>query len=264
MALEASVVGHGKEEDAELADMRRRFWGSLILTAPLVLLAMGEMAPRVAAILPRAWRNVLELVLATPVILGGGLPFFVRAWASARARSANMFTLIALGSGAAFLYSVVATLFPALFPPAFHGVHGEVGVYFEASAVIVTLVLLGQVLELRARAATQSAVRALLELTPRTGRRITDTGEEDVGVEAIGIGDEVRVRPGERVPVDGTVVEGSSACDESMITGEPMPVEKGAGDRVTSGTINGTGPLRVRVDRIGEETLLAQIVREML
>lgn len=263
MALEPRIVHLDEEENPELVDMRRRFWVSAFFTVPLFVLGMGEMIPAdpVVALLPPGWRNVVELVLAAPVVLWGGLPFFQRAWASLKFRSPNMFTLVALGSGAAFLYSLAATLAPGLFPETFRGHHGEVGVYFEAAAVIVTLVLLGQVLELRARSQTGGAIRALLGLAPRTARRVTGDGEEDVSVERIQVGDRVRVRPGERVPVDGKVVEGRSSVDESMISGEPVPVEKNAGQRVTGGTINGAGPLLVEVDRTGEGTLLAQIVR---
>jgi heavy metal translocating P-type ATPase len=261
MALEPRVVDLREAGDPELADMSRRFLGSALLAVPLLVLAMGEMVPSLSDLVPNGFRNPVELCLAAPVVTWGGRPFFERAWMSVRERSANMFTLVALGSGAAFLYSVVATLFPATFPKAFRDPHGEVGVYFEAAAVIVTLVLLGQVLELRARAATQSAVRTLLTLAPKTVRRVTKEAEEEIGVESIRVDDRVRVRPGERVPVDGVVLEGTSSCDEAMITGEPVPVEKGVGDRVTGGTVNGRGPLLVRVDRAGEGALLAQIVR---
>lgn len=263
MALEPKIVHLDEEENPELVDMRRRFWVSAFFTVPLFVLGMGEMVPAdpVGALLPQGWRNAVELVLAVPVVLWGGLPFFQRARASLKFRSPNMFTLVALGSGAAFLYSLAATLAPGLFPATFRGHHGEVGVYFEAASVIITLVLLGQVLELRARSQTGGAIRALLGLAPRTARRVTGDREEDVSVEQIQVGDRVRVRPGERVPVDGEVVEGTSSVDESMISGEPVPVEKNAGQRVTGGTINGAGPLLVEVDRTGEGTLLAQIVR---
>jgi Cu+-exporting ATPase len=263
MALEPRAVHLGEEESPELVLMGRRFWGSALFTVPLFVLGMAEMVPGdpVGSLLPHGWRNPLELLLATPVVLWGGWPFFQRAWASIKLKSPNMFTLVALGSGAAFLYSLVATFAPGSFPPTFRDHHGQVGVYFEAASVIVTLVLLGQVLELRARSQTSGALRALLGLAPKTARRVTSTGDEDVGVDRIRVGDRVRVRPGERVPIDGKVVEGASSCDESMITGEPIPVDKKTGDRVTGGTINGTGPLLVEVDRTGEGTLLAQIVR---
>jgi Cu+-exporting ATPase len=263
MALEPRVVQLDEEENLELVDMRRRFLGSAVFTVPVFVLGMAEMIPGdpLASLLPHGWRNPLELALSAPAVLWGGWPFFQRAWASFKVRRPNMFTLVAIGSGAAFLYSVFATFAPGLFPRAFRDHHGEVGVYFEAAAVIVTLVLLGQVLELRARSQTGSALRALLGLAPKTARRVTSAGEEDVAVDALRLGDRVRIRPGERVPIDGRVVEGTSACDESMITGEPVPVEKTVGDRVTGGTINGTGPLLAEVDRTGEGTLLAQIVR---
>jgi Cu+-exporting ATPase len=263
MALEPRVVHLGDEESPELIQMRRRFWGSALFTLPVFVLGMAEMIPGdpIGSLLPHGWHNPAELALSAPVVLWGGWPFFQRAWASVKLKSSNMFTLVALGSGAAFLYSVVATVAPGLFPPTFRGHHGEVGVYFEAASVIVTLVLLGQVLELRARNQTSGALRALLGLAPKMARRVTSSGDEDVGVDLLQIGDRVRVRPGERIPIDGKVIEGNSSCDESMITGEPIPVEKKAGERVTGGTINGTGPLLIDVDRTGAGTLLAQIVR---
>ena len=263
MALEPRTVTADDAASPELTNMRRRFWVSAAFTLPLFVLGMTEMIPGdpVGALFPSGWRNPISLVLAAPVVLWGGLPFFQRAWASVVNRSPNMFTLVGLGSGAAFGYSLVGTFLPGLFPPTFRSASGDVGVYFEAAAVIVTLVLLGQVLELRARSQTSGALRALLGLAPKTARRVTKGQEEDVAVDLLRVGDRVRVRPGERVPVDGKVVEGRSTADEAMITGEPMPVEKNAGDRVTGGTINGTGPLLVEVDRTGEGTLLAQIVR---
>jgi Cu+-exporting ATPase len=263
MALEPRVALLGDAESPELTDMRRRFWGSTALTLPIFLLGMAERIPgdAIGSLLPHGLRNVVELALAAPVVLLGGWPFFQRAWASVVAKSPNMFTLVALGSGAAFLYSVAGTVAPAMFPPACRDRHGEVGVYFEAAAVIITLVLLGQVLELRARHQTSGALRALLGLAPRTARRVTAGGDEDVDVDAIRVGDRLRVRPGERVPIDGKVILGSSSCDESAITGESIPVDKRAGERVVGGTINGAGPLLVEVDRTGEGTLLAQIVR---
>jgi Cu+-exporting ATPase len=262
MALEPTVATLEDGENPELADMQRRFWVSALFTLPVFLIGMGEMIPGdpIGAILPPGTRNVVECVLSLPVIFWGGLPFFQRGWESVLRRSLNMFTLIALGSGAAFGYSVVATVAPGLFPPGLRH-HGEVGVYFEAATVIVTLVLLGQVLELRARSRTSGAVKALLGLAPKTARRVTPNGDEEVDIDSLRVGDRVRVRPGERVPADGVVREGHSSCDESMITGEPLPVEKGPGDRAIAGTLNGKGPLLVEVDRAGEGTLLAQIVR---
>jgi len=263
MALEPQVAELDEEDNHELHEMRRRFWVSTVFTVPLFLLGMRDLIPGnpTGALVSHGWLNRVELALATPVVLWAGAPFFERAWASARLRSLNMFTLVSLGSAAAYLYSVLGTFAPALFPAPMPDHHGEVDVYFEASAAIVTLVLLGQVLELRARSQTAGAIRALLGLAPKTARRVTAHGDEDVGVEELEVGDRVRVRPGERVPADGKVVEGTSSCDESMITGEPMPVEKKGGDRVTGGTVNGAGPLLVEVDRTGEQTLLAQIVR---
>jgi Cu+-exporting ATPase len=255
MALEPVLPEAGPAESPELADMQRRFVVAAALSGPVLGLGMWESLPLGPA---RAW---IELALTTPVVAWAGFPFFVRAWASVRAASPNMFTLIGLGTGAAYLHSVLATFAPGLFPEAFRGHDGTVPVYFEPAAVIVTLVLLGQVLELRARARTGSAVRALLALAPRTARRIGPQGEEEVPVEGLVPGDRVRVRPGERIPADGTVEEGESSVDESMLTGEPIPVEKGAGGRVSAGTVNGTGGLVVRAERVGQETLLAQIVR---
>ncbi len=246
----------------ELVDMTRRFWGSLVLTVPVLALAMGEMlAPAlVSALGPTAWLWS-QVVLSTPVVLWGGWPFFVRGWQSLVTRNLNMFTLIALGTGAAFAYSVFAVLFPDALPHAMR--HGGVPpVYFEAAAVITALVLLGQVLELRARGATSGAIRALLGLQPKTARRLREVGnEEDVPLEHVAVGDRLRVRPGERVPVDGVVLEGRSAVDEALVTGEPIPVEKEPGSRVTGGTVNGTGGFVMRADRVGADTLLAQIVR---
>jgi Cu+-exporting ATPase len=204
----------------------------------------------------------VQLALATPVVLWGGWPFFQRGWASVVNRSLNMFTLIAIGTGMAYGYSVIATLFPDLFPHAFRGHSGEAAVYFEAAAMITTLVLLGQVLELRARSQTSSAIRALLGLAPKTARLIQEDGTEvDVPLERVQPGDRLRIRPGEKVPVDGIILEGMSAVDESMVSGEPVPVEKGPGTRVIGGTVNGTGSLTMRAERVGSETLLAQIVR---
>jgi Cu+-exporting ATPase len=262
MALEPLEVTADEGPNPELVDMTRRFWVSLALTVPVLALAMGEMlAPRlVTAVGPTTWLWI-QLVLSTPVVLWGGWPFFVRGWQSVVTRNLNMFTLIALGTGAAFAYSVFAVLFPDALPHAMR--HGGVPpVYFEAAAVITTLVLLGQVLELRARGATSGAIRALLGLQPKTARRLREDGtEEDAPLEHVAVGDRLRVRPGERVPVDGAVLEGRSAVDEALVTGEPIPVEKEPGSRVTGGTVNGTGGFVMRADRVGADTLLAQIVR---
>jgi len=264
MALEPRTISAEEEESPELRDMTRRFWASTVLTLPLLASVMGDMLPGQPLrhlISPHvaAWA---QLVLATPVVLWGGWPFFVRGWQSVVNHSLNMFTLIALGTGLAYAYSVAATLAPGLFPAAFRMHGGEVGLYFEAAAVITVLVLLGQVLELRARSQTSGAIRALLGLAPRTARRVrADGDEEDVALDAIQVGDLLRVRPGEKVPVDGVVVEGTSAVDESMVTGEPIPVEKTAGERVIGGTVNGTGGFVMRAERVGRETLLAQIVQ---
>jgi Cu+-exporting ATPase len=265
MALEPRTVTSVEEqENPELRDMTRRLWVSALLSVPLFLIAMVPHLgwnPFATLASPRTlgW---IELILATPVVLWGGWPFFVRGWYSLVHRSLNMFTLIALGVGVAYVYSVVARLAPDLFPPSFRDEHGQVGNYFEAAAVIVTLVLFGQVLELRARSRTGSAIKALLGLAPKTARRFQDGGiEEDVPLDQIQPGDRLRVRPGEKVPVDGVVLEGSSAVDESMVTGESIPVEKRPGVRVVGATVNGTGTLVMRAERVGSETLLAQIVR---
>jgi Cu+-exporting ATPase len=264
MALEPVVVSADADVDPELTDMSRRFTTCLILTVPLLLLSMGEMLPGVAqahAVAGRLWLW-FQLALAAPVVVWGGLPFFKRGWASIVARSLNMFTLIAMGTGTAFVFSVVATFIPGIFPDSFRDHHGDVAVYFEPAAVITTLVLLGQVLELRARRQTGSAIKALLGLSPKTARRLRDDGrEEDLAIDQVVPGDRLRIRPGEKVPVDGIVTEGRSAVDESMITGEPMPVAKGPGDRVIGGTVNGTGGLVMRAERVGADTMLAQIVR---
>ena len=263
MALEPRTVTL-EEGNPELEDMTRRFWVSTALTVPSVLLAMAEYVPgRVleTVILP-VTMNWVQLAVTTPVVLWGGWPFFVRGWQSVVNKSLNMFTLIALGVGVAYAYSVVATAFPAIFPASFRMEGGQVSVYFEAAAVIVTLVLLGQVMELRARSQTGAAIRALLGLAPKTARRVRDDGgDEDVPLEHVRVDDRLRIRPGEKVPVDGTVLEGLSAVDESMVTGEPIPVEKHAGDRVIGATVNGTGSLIMRAERVGADTLLSQIVK---
>jgi Cu+-exporting ATPase len=243
--------------------MTRRFWIGLVLTLPLLAFVMGDMLPGqpLRHLIPGRLSAWLQLVLAAPVVLWAGWPFFERGWASIVNRSLNMFTLIALGTGTAYVYSVVGTVAPGLFPASFRTHGGEVGLYFEAAAVITVLVLLGQVLELRARSQTSSAIRALLGLAPPKARRLRDDGtEEDVPLEHVRVGDRLRVRPGEKIPVDGVVLEGRSAVDESMVTGESMPVEKIPGSRVIGGTVNGTGGFVMRADRVGSETLLAQIV----
>lgn len=263
MALEPRTVSLEEGPNPELADMGRRFRACLALTAPLLLIAMAEMVPGRRLAHPLAGRAALlaQFALATPVVLWGGLPFFHRGWASVINRSLNMFTLVAIGTGTAYLYSVVAVLFPELFPASFRGHGGAVPVYFEAAAVITTLVLLGQVLELRARSQTSSAIKMLLGHAPKLARRLRDDAEEDVALDRVNVGDRLRVRPGEKVPVDGVVIEGASAVDESMITGEPIPAEKGPDDRVIGGTVNGTGGLVMRAERVGSETMLSQIVR---
>src|SRR5262245_60490500 len=250
MALEPKTVTLEEGPNPELVDMSRRFWVSAALTAPLLIGAMAGLLP--------GW---VELALATPVCLWGGWPFFVRGWQSIVNRSPNMFTLIALGVSVAYGYSVVATLFPQWFPEGFRDEAGEVGVYFEVSAVIVTLILLGQVLELRARGQTSAALKTLLGLAAKSARRIGEGGrEEDIPLEHVHVGNRLRVRPGEKIPVDGVVLEGSSAVDESMVTGESIPVEKHTGERVIGATINGTGTLVIRAEKVGSETLLARIV----
>jgi Cu+-exporting ATPase len=264
MALEPRTVTAQEEINPELVDMTRRFWTSLFLTAPVFFLAMSEMIPSqpVQKVISGRILTWIQLGLATPVVLWGGWPFFARGWASIVNRRLNMFTLVATGTGTAYAYSLIATLFPGIFPESFRGHGGEVAVYFEAAAVITTLVLLGQVLELRARSQTGSAIKALLSLAPKTARLLReDATEEDVLLERVQPGDRLRVRPGEKVPVDGIVLEGTSSVDESMVTGEAIPVEKQAGDRVTGGTVNGTGSLVMRAERVGSDTLLAHIVR---
>jgi Cu+-exporting ATPase len=264
MALEPRTVTAAVEENPELRDMTRRFWISAVLTAPLLVIAMAGMRwerelQRVLGGLPLPW---LELVLATPVVLWGGWPFFERFWTSIVNRRPNMFTLIGLGTGVAHVYSLVATVSPSVFPASLRAMGGYPDVYFEAAAAITTLVLLGQVMELRARSRTSAAIRALLDLSPRTARFISaDGGEKDIPLEHVKPGDRLRVRPGEKVPVDGVVLEGSSSVDESMITGESMPVAKSAGSKVVGATLNGTGSFLMRAERVGAETLLARIVQ---
>lgn len=259
MALEPEQVSLDDAPDPELLDMTRRFWIALALTLPVFLIEMGSHLG-LMHLLPPNWSNWISLVLSTPVVLWAGAPFFARGWTSVVTRNLNMFTLIAMGTGVAYLYSVVGTLAPQLFPPAFRDMHGAVAVYFEAAAVITVLVLLGQVLELRARAQTSGAIRALLGLAPKTARRITAQGDEDVAIDAIAVGDRLRVRPGEKIPVDGVVAEGRAVVDESMVTGESMPVAKAEGDRVIGGTVNQSGGLVMRAEKIGRDTMLARIV----
>ena len=262
MALEPMTPTAGDEANPELVSMTRRFWISAALTLPLLGFMVAEMIPALAHSVRGRGAQWAQLALATPVVLWGGWPFFERGWRSVVNRHLNMFTLIALGVGAAYLYSVAAILAPGLFPASFRGHGGALALYFEPAAVIVTLVLLGQVLELRARSRTSSAIRALLDLAPRTARLVRpDGGEEEVAIDRIAVGDRLRVRPGEKVPVDGVVAEGASAVDEAMVTGEPLPVDKAAGDPVTGGTVNGNGALIVEARRVGAETLLAQIVK---
>lgn len=265
MALEPLDIALATEgEDPELVQMTRRLWVCAALTIPLFALAMSDLIPGqpVQRLLTAGQSAWIQLLLAAPVVLWGGSPFFVRGWQSLTNRSLNMFSLIALGTGSAFLMSVLAVLAPGLFPPAFHMHGASAPLYFEASAVITTLVLLGQVLELRARGQTSGALRALLGLAPKTARRVrADGGEEDVELNLVQVGERLRVRPGERVPVDGVVIEGSSSVDESMVTGEPIAVEKSVDARVTGGTMNGTGTFLMRAERVGADTLLAQIVR---
>jgi P-type Cu+ transporter len=264
MALEPRMVSLEEEVNPELVDMTRRFWVSLALATPVLILSMSGMIPgdpvhRFLSYRALVW---IQFVLSTPVVLWGGWPFFKRGWASIVNRSPNMFTLIAIGTGTAYFYSVIATLLPGIFPAGFRQDGGQVAVYFEAAAVITALVLLGQVLELRARRRTSSAIRALLGLAPRTARLLHDDGrEEDVALDSVQRGDRLRVRPGGKVPVDGVVLEGASSVDESMITGEPTPVEKTTASAVTAGTVNGTGSFVMRAERVGSDTLLAQIVR---
>lgn len=264
MALEAETVSAEGEDNSELRDMTRRFWVGAVLSLPLLVIAMSEMIPGrpLEQFFSGAGSRWLQFALATPVVIWGGWPFFVRGVQSLRTMNFNMFTLIGLGVSIAYLYSLIALLFPPLFPPAFRGHDGSVALYFEAAAVITTLVLLGQVLELRARSQTSGAIRALLELAPPTARRIDQDGnEEEVSIDDLVEGDLIRVRPGEKVPVDGEVTEGRSSVDESMITGEPIPVEKSSGESVTGGTVNSTGSLIIKATRVGENTMLSQIVR---
>ncbi len=264
MALEPVEVSSKEEENTELKLMARRFWVCVALTAPLFIYGMANIIPGkpFEDLMPPTLAHWLQLALATPVVLWGAWPFFQRGWATITSRNLNMFTLIALGVGVAYGYSAVATVAPKLFPAAFRGEGGEVAVYFEAAAVITTLVLLGQVLELKARSRTTGAIRALLELAPTLARRLRHDGTEvDVELDKLNVGDRLRIRPGEKVPADGVILQGSSNVDESMVTGEPIPVHKGPGDRVIGATVNGTGAFLMRAERVGEETLLSKIVR---
>src|SRR5579883_105316 len=262
MALEPEVATAETGPSAELVDMTRRFWIALALAAPVFALEMGGHLTGLHMMLSAQTSNWIQLVLATPVVLWAGWPFFERGWASLKTRNLNMFTLIAMGVGVAWTYSVVATVAPGLFPPAFRGPDGAVAIYFEAAAVITVLVLLGQALELRAREQTGGAIRALLDLAPKTARRIrADGADEEISLDAVRVGDRLRVRPGEKAPVDGEVLEGRSTVDESMVTGESMPATKNPGDKVIGGTLNQSGGFIMRADKIGEDTVLAQIVQ---
>ena len=262
MALEPVLVSAEAGPSHELADMRRRFWIGLVLFLPVVALEMGGHLTGLDRLVPRQASNWIQMLLATPVVLWCGWPFFVRGWNSLVTRNLNMFTLIAMGTGVAWAYSIVATLAPGIFPAAFRGPEGSVAVYFEAAAVITVLVLLGQVLELRARESTSGAIRALLDLAPKTARRIRrDATEEEIELDKVDVGDRLRVRPGEKVPVDGTVVDGRSAVDESMVTGESMPVTKEAGAKVIGGTMNQSGALVIEAQKVGRDTMLARIVQ---
>src|SRR5216117_2972432 len=263
MTLESKTVGAGDEEEQKgVRLLSRKFWIALVLTIPVLIIAMGHAIPglHIDSIIPKQIGKWFEFALTTPVVLWAGGFFFTRAWRSIVNRSLNMFTLIAVGVGAAYFYSVIAVVAPGIFPSSFRR-HGEVDLYFEAAAVITTLVLLGQLLEAKARSRTGQAIKALLGLAAKTAHRIRDGQEEDIPVDAIQKGDLLRVRPGEKVPIDGVIVEGQSNIDESMITGEPMPVSKGAGDKVVGATVNQTGSFLIRAERIGSETLLAQIVQ---
>lgn len=268
MALEPETVSLEEEDTTELDDMTRRFWVCTVLTIPLFIIAMSEMVGiNLNSILAdygisNKGLNIIQLILATPVVVWGAKPFFIRGWQSIKTMNLNMFTLIAIGTGAAYLFSIVATFFPDIFPPSFKDHSGQVGVYFEASAVITTLVLLGQVLELRARSQTSGAIRSLLELAPPTARRVDEQGQEvEVSLEEVKTGDKLRIRPGEKVPVDGLVIDGESRIDESMVTGEPMPVSKSVDDSVTGGTVNSTGTLLIEAVNVGQDTVLSKIVQ---
>jgi Cu+-exporting ATPase len=262
MTLEPLTITADAPANHELAGMTRRLWIGLALALPVFVLEMGGHIPwlGIHRVISPAVATWVEFVLSTPVVLWAGWPFFERAWTSVVNRSLNMFSLIALGTGAAYLYSVIATLAPSIFPAGFRRMDGTVAVYFEAAAVITVLVLLGQVLELHAREQTGGAIRALLNLAPKTARRVTAGQDEEIPLDAVAIGDRLRVRPGDGVPVDGVVVEGSSVVDESMVTGESMPAAKAAGDKLIGGTVNTTGSLVMQAEKIGADTMLARIV----
>jgi len=260
MALEPKNATAGSEgENAELRDMTRRFWFGAALSLPVFILAMGHLFPSASHWAQSEWSRWAQFILSTPVVLWCGWPFFQRGWQSIINRSLNMFTLIGLGISVAYVYSAVAMLFPQMFPPSF-GMHGRIDIYFEAAAIITVLVLLGQVLELRARSKTGSAIRGLLNLAPKTAHVFRAGGEQDVDLADVAKGDRLRIRPGEKVPVDGRVIDGHTTIDESMITGESMPVEKTDGDRVTGGTVNQTGSVVIEAERVGSETVLSRIV----
>lgn len=262
MALEPRIASLDDKPDVEFALMKRRFWITSLLTVPVFLLAMLEMVPGFEHFMPVRTSLWLQFLLATPVVIWGGFPFFERAWASIKNLSPNMFTLIAIGTGVAWTYSVVGLFFPNVFPTSFRGHSGEVGLYFEAAAVITTLVLLGQVLEVRARSQTSSALKELLSLAPKVARVVLDDGtESEISVDEIEVGTKLRVRANDKIPVDGVVLEGESAVDESMISGEPIPVRKNSGDKVVGGTLNGSGTFVMQAENVGRETLLAQIVK---
>ena len=262
MALEPETVTADTVPNAEIADMTWRFWIGLALAVPVFLLEMGGHLTGLNHWLGQHVSNWVQLLLATPVVLWAGWPFFERAWTSLKTRNLNMFTLIAMGTGAAWIYSIVGTLRPSVFPPELRGPDGSVSVYFEAAAVITVLVLLGQVLELKAREQTSGAIRALLDLSPKIARRVKPAGtDEDVSLDQVLAGEKLRVRPGERVPVDGQILEGRSAIDESLVTGESMPVTKTAGEKVIGGTMNQSGGFIMRADKVGRDTVLAQIVQ---
>ena len=258
MALEPEIASAGSGPNPELIDMTRRFWIGLVLSLPVVTLEMGAHVTDIHRWVSSTHSNWIQFAFAAPVVLWAGWPFFVRGWQSLLTRNLNMFTLIAIGTGVAFVYSAIATLIPGLFP---HAGHGTAAVYFESAAVITVLVLLGQVLELRAREATSGAIKALLDLAPKTARRVTERGDEDVALDTISAGDKLRVRPGEKVPVDGELIEGRSSLDESLVTGESMPVTKETGAKVIAGTLNKSGGFVMRADAVGRDTLLARIVQ---
>src|SRR5438477_6240837 len=262
MALEPEVASLDAPPNPELAGMTRRFWIGLVLSLPAVVLEMGAHLAGGHGWLDPSLSNWIQLVFATPVVLWAGWPFFVRGWQSLLTRNLNMFTLIAMGTGVAYGYSLIGTLVPQLFPATFRGHGGAVAVYFEAAAVITVLVLLGQMLELRAREATSGAIKALLQLAPKTARRVGDDGaDQEVEIDQLKVGDRLRVRPGEKVPVDGVILEGRSALDESLVTGESMPITKEADGKVIAGTLNQSGSFVMRADKVGRDTLLAQIVQ---